>query len=228
MLGIGGGTFSVPYFKALGLNLTSAIGTSAACGVPIAIFGTLGYIIAGINKDILPMMSLWLYIFASCYWSINYKYFFCKIWCRYCSLFISICFKKINGNLVFYCFNLYVFNMIIELSEFFNNPSLIELGPLKIQYYAITWLLSALLIYIFLKQHKIIKEIGLSKDDVNDMVFLYGLFFGAMCGGRIGYMLFYGTDQLVNDPLSLFYIWQGGLSFHGGLVGVDCCINNIL
>ena len=110
--------------------------------------------------------------------------------------------------------------MIIELSDFFNNPSLIALGPLSIQYYAITWLLSALLIYLFLKQHKIIKEIGLSKDDVNDMVFLYGLFFGAMCGGRIGYMIFYGTDQLINNPLSLFYIWQGGLSFHGGLLGV--------
>jgi phosphatidylglycerol:prolipoprotein diacylglycerol transferase len=52
------------------------------------------------------------------------------------------------------------------------------------------------------------------------MVFLYGLFIGAMCGGRIGYMLFYGTNQLINDPLSLFYIWQGGLSFHGGLLGV--------
>ncbi len=47
-----------PTIKASGLNLTSAIGTSAACGVPIAIFGTLGYIIAGINKDILPTMSL--------------------------------------------------------------------------------------------------------------------------------------------------------------------------
>ena len=57
ILGIGGGTFSVPYFKASGLNLTSAIGTSAACGVPIAIFGSLGYVIAGINKDILPPMS---------------------------------------------------------------------------------------------------------------------------------------------------------------------------
>ena len=110
--------------------------------------------------------------------------------------------------------------MIIELSDFFNNPSLIELGPLKIQYYAVTWLLSALLIYIFLKNNKVILEVGLSKDEVNDMVFLYGLFFGAMCGGRIGYMLFYGIDQLMNDPLSLFYIWQGGLSFHGGLIGV--------
>lgn len=57
ILGIGGGTFSVPYFRASGLSLTSAIGTSAACGVPIAIFGTIGYIVAGINEDILPNMS---------------------------------------------------------------------------------------------------------------------------------------------------------------------------
>ena len=110
--------------------------------------------------------------------------------------------------------------MIIELSDFFNNPSLIDIGPIKIQYYAITWLLSAVLIYLFLRDSKIVKEIGLDKDEVNDMVFLYGLFIGAMCGGRIGYMLFYGTNQLLNDPLSLFYIWQGGLSFHGGLLGV--------
>ena len=110
--------------------------------------------------------------------------------------------------------------MIIELSEFFNNPSIIEIGSLKIQYYAVTWLLSAVFIYLFLSRNKIITEMGLSNDDVNDMVFLYGLFFGAMCGGRIGYMFFYGTNQLISDPLSLFYIWQGGLSFHGGLVGV--------
>tara|TARA_Y100000746_G_scaffold157912_1_gene135721 strand:- start:113 stop:904 length:792 start_codon:yes stop_codon:yes gene_type:complete len=58
ILGIGGGTFSVPYFRASGLQLTSSIGTSAACGVPIAIFGTIGYIIAGINVSELPNLSL--------------------------------------------------------------------------------------------------------------------------------------------------------------------------
>ena len=110
--------------------------------------------------------------------------------------------------------------MIIELSDFFNNPSLISLGPLNIQYYAVTWVLSAYFIYLFLKTHPITNELALSVDQVNDLVFLYGLIFGAMIGGRIGYMFFYGTDQLVNDPLSLFYIWQGGLSFHGGLAGV--------
>ena len=61
--------------------------------------------------------------------------------------------------------------MIIELSEFFNNPSIIEIGSLKIQYYAVTWLLSAVFIYLFLSRNKIITEIGLSNDDVNDMGF---------------------------------------------------------
>ena len=110
--------------------------------------------------------------------------------------------------------------MIIELSDFFNNPSLISLGPLKIQYYAITWLLSAVFIYLYLKSNEIIIELGISNEKVNDLVFFYGLFIGAMCGGRVGYMLFYGSDQLLNNPLSLFYVWQGGLSFHGGLLGV--------
>ena len=110
--------------------------------------------------------------------------------------------------------------MIIELSDFFNNPSLITIGPLRVQYYAITWLASAIFIYMFLKTNKIIIELGLDNEKVNDMVFLYGLFFGAICGGRIGYMFFYGNAQLIENPLSLFYIWQGGLSFHGGLVGV--------
>ena len=110
--------------------------------------------------------------------------------------------------------------MIIELSDFFNNPSLVEIGPIKIQYYAVTWLLSAIFIYLFLKSNKIILELGLNEEKVNDLVFMYGLFFGAMCGGRIGYMVFYGTSQLLENPLSLFYVWQGGLSFHGGLLGV--------
>jgi uncharacterized membrane protein YfcA len=58
VLGIGGGIFSVPYLKASGLPMTSSIGTSAACGVPIAIFGALGYVISGINNILLPPLSL--------------------------------------------------------------------------------------------------------------------------------------------------------------------------
>ena len=109
--------------------------------------------------------------------------------------------------------------MIIELSDFFNNPSLIEIGWFRIQYYAVTWILSAIFIFQYLKNHQIIKELKLTSDQVNDIVFLYGLIFGAMLGGRFGYMFFYGLDQLASNPLSLFFIWEGGLSFHGGLIG---------
>ncbi len=110
--------------------------------------------------------------------------------------------------------------MIIELSDFFNNPSIIDFGFINIQYYALTWVVSALLIYQYLKRHPLLINMGLNVEKVNDMVFLYGLLFGALVGGRVGYMLFYGTEQLISNPLSLVYIWQGGLSFHGGLLGV--------
>ena len=110
--------------------------------------------------------------------------------------------------------------MIVELSDFFNNPSLIEIGWFRVQYYAVTWILSAIFIFQYLKNHQIIGELKLTPDQVNDIVFLYGLVFGAMLGGRFGYMFFYGVDQLAANPLSLFFIWEGGLSFHGGLMGV--------
>jgi uncharacterized membrane protein YfcA len=58
ILGIGGGIFSVSYFKSSGLSLTTSIGTSAACGVPIAIFASLGYIFIGFNNSVLPPMSI--------------------------------------------------------------------------------------------------------------------------------------------------------------------------
>jgi phosphatidylglycerol:prolipoprotein diacylglycerol transferase len=65
-----------------------------------------------------------------------------------------------------------------------------------------------------------VEELKLTTVQVNDIVFLYGLIFGAMLGGRFGYMFFYGLDQLASNPFSLFFIWEGGLSFHGGLIGV--------
>ena len=57
ILGIGGGIFSVPYFKSSGLSLTSSVGTSAACGIPIAFFGALGYFFMGMNNVLMPSLS---------------------------------------------------------------------------------------------------------------------------------------------------------------------------
>jgi len=53
---------------------------------------------------------------------------------------------------------------------------------------------------------------------VDDLLF-YGVI-GVIVGGRLGYMLFYGLDQILTNPLNLFKVWEGGMSFHGGLIGV--------
>ena len=58
---------------------------------------------------------------------------------------------------------------------------------------------------------------GWSDQEVSDIVF-YGAI-GAVLGGRLGYVLFYGLEQLLRDPLFALRIWDGGMSFHGGLLG---------
>ena len=57
-----------------------------------------------------------------------------------------------------------------------------------------------------------------TRDEVSDLIFYAA--FGVIMGGRIGYVLFYSLPQFIASPLTLFKIWQGGMSFHGGLLGV--------
>ncbi|MEE3002989.1 MAG: prolipoprotein diacylglyceryl transferase, partial [Pseudomonadota bacterium] len=58
----------------------------------------------------------------------------------------------------------------------------------------------------------------MTKPQFSDLLFYVML--GVILGGRLGYMIFYGFDTIINDPLQVFYVWQGGMSFHGGLLGV--------
>jgi phosphatidylglycerol:prolipoprotein diacylglycerol transferase len=59
---------------------------------------------------------------------------------------------------------------------------------------------------------------GWTREQVSDL--LFAGFLGVVLGGRVGYVLFYGFDELMQDPLYLFKVWTGGMSFHGGLLGV--------
>ncbi len=94
------------------------------------------------------------------------------------------------------------------------DPIAFQIGPLAIRWYSLTWIAAFLTIYYLLTK----RSNKLSSENISDLMF-YGML-GAIIGGRFGYMFFYGIEQLLKDPLSIFYIWQGGLSFHGGLVGV--------
>jgi phosphatidylglycerol:prolipoprotein diacylglycerol transferase len=99
------------------------------------------------------------------------------------------------------------------------DPVAITIGPLHVHWYGIMYLL-AFLSFWFIANHRAVTHRwhGWSKQDVSDVLF-YGML-GVILGGRIGYMLFYATDMLIHEPLSLFRIWDGGMSFHGGLLGV--------
>tara|TARA_B110000014_G_scaffold259099_1_gene246284 strand:- start:177 stop:956 length:780 start_codon:yes stop_codon:yes gene_type:complete len=97
------------------------------------------------------------------------------------------------------------------------DPIIFEIGPLAIRWYGLTWLIAILLIY-GISRYRIRTVKKWDDDKLQEFIF-YGLL-GAILGGRIGYMVFYNINQLIADPLSIFYIWKGGLSFHGGLLGV--------
>lgn len=98
------------------------------------------------------------------------------------------------------------------------DPVAIAIGPLKVHWYGLMYLVGfalALLIGHFRAKKPWHNWTG---EEISDLIF-YGAI-GVIVGGRVGYVIFYHFDQFLQDPLWLFQIWTGGMSFHGGLVGV--------
>ncbi len=98
------------------------------------------------------------------------------------------------------------------------DPVALAVGPLKLHWYGLMYLVGFVAAWWLGRRRASRPESGWTPQQVDDLV-LYSVL-GVVLGGRLGYMLFYGTAQLASDPLSLFRVWQGGMSFHGGLVGV--------
>lgn len=96
------------------------------------------------------------------------------------------------------------------------DPVAISLGPLAIHWYGLMYVIGFAGAWALARLRA--DRVGLSKDQVSDMIF-YGAL-GVVVGGRLGYALFYGWAQIAEDPLWIFRIWEGGMSFHGGLLGV--------
>ncbi len=98
------------------------------------------------------------------------------------------------------------------------DPIAIHLGPLGVHWYGLMYLLGIFLGWGLLSWRSQDLDYGFSKEEVSDLIFYAAL--GVVLGGRIGYILFYDTATLWQSPLTLFKVWQGGMSFHGGLLGV--------
>jgi phosphatidylglycerol:prolipoprotein diacylglycerol transferase len=98
------------------------------------------------------------------------------------------------------------------------DPIIFALGPLKIRWYGLMYVIAFLLAWWLAKRRCNRSDSPVTSEQVDDLMF-YGML-GVIIGGRIGYAIVYGWDQLTTDPLYLFKITQGGMSFHGGLAGV--------
>jgi phosphatidylglycerol:prolipoprotein diacylglycerol transferase len=101
------------------------------------------------------------------------------------------------------------------------NPVALQLGPIAIHWYGITYLV-AFGLFIWLGAMRVRLAQFASRDwtrrDVEDLLF-YGVL-GVVLGGRIGYVLFYKPTYYAAHPLEVFAVWKGGMAFHGGLLGV--------
>ncbi len=105
---------------------------------------------------------------------------------------------------------------MFEYSAF--DPVALQIGPLAIRWYGLMYLVGFAGGWWLARRRATQPQSPLTPLQVDDLVFYVAL--GVILGGRIGYMLFYGFGQLRSDPLSLIRIWEGGMSFHGGFLGV--------
>ena len=98
------------------------------------------------------------------------------------------------------------------------NPILIDLGPIRVSWYGLMYVFGFLASYLLVRYQLKKKDFGISRLEVENLFFY--LILGLIIGARLGYVLFYDLKMYLADPFEIFAVWHGGMSFHGGLIGV--------
>ncbi|RCL44944.1 MAG: prolipoprotein diacylglyceryl transferase [Candidatus Thioglobus sp.] len=102
------------------------------------------------------------------------------------------------------------------------DPIALQLGPLAVRWYGLMYLCGFLAFWVLGRHRAARSDSFIQPQQVGD--FLFYAVLGVIAGGRLGSVLFYNFDYFLQQPLYLFEIWKGGMSFHGGLLGVIVAI----
>jgi phosphatidylglycerol---prolipoprotein diacylglyceryl transferase len=97
------------------------------------------------------------------------------------------------------------------------DPEIIRVGPLAIRWYGMMYVFGFASVYLLVLYQLKKKAIGITKAQIDD-IFFY-LVLGLLVGARLGYALFYNLPFYLHNPLEIFVLWHGGMSFHGGAIG---------
>lgn len=97
------------------------------------------------------------------------------------------------------------------------DPVFFRLGALEFRWYGLMYIIGFVAAYFVINAEVKRRKLPLTRDDVADLIFAVAL--GIVLGGRSGYILFYNLSEYLAHPLKVFAVWEGGMSFHGGLVG---------
>lgn len=98
------------------------------------------------------------------------------------------------------------------------DPIALQIGPVAVHWYGLMYLIGFALVWVLGRWRINHGKTTLTVRDLEDIIFYCVL--GVVLGGRLGYVLFYKPAEYLAHPLEILYVWQGGMSFHGGLIGV--------
>jgi phosphatidylglycerol:prolipoprotein diacylglycerol transferase len=98
------------------------------------------------------------------------------------------------------------------------DPILIQFGPFRISWYGLMYVIGFIASYLLVRFQLKKRDFGITRGEVEDLYFY--LIIGLFVGARLGYVLFYDFTRYLDQPLEIIAVWHGGMSFHGGLIGV--------
>jgi phosphatidylglycerol:prolipoprotein diacylglycerol transferase len=97
------------------------------------------------------------------------------------------------------------------------DPVFFRIGHLEFRWYGLMYILGFAAAYFMARSDAKRKNLPLTKDDIADLIFALAV--GLILGARFGYAIFYNASYYLANPLKVFAVWEGGMSFHGGLIG---------